>query len=115
MAIQDVVLCELLNNAGTADFRAAEAGTAVEMNVTPFLPHTKAFVEIGGTFAGTMKVSGSDDNSTWTDIAIEANGGSGTTTTVPHKAAISLKKYMRAECTAYTSGTPYVRLIPGGS
>ena len=111
MAIQDNIMCELLNAAGTADFGAAETGTAVTMEVSPFLPHKKAIVWIGGTFVGTMKISCSDDNSTWTDYAIAVNGGAGVTTTTPHMAAISLKKYMRAQCTAYTSGSAKVRMF----
>ena len=111
MAIQDNVMLELLNNAGTADFGAAETGTVVTMDTSPFLPHKKADLFVTGTYVGTMKISGSDDNSTWTDYAIAVNGGAGTTETTPHIAAVSLKKYMRAQCTAYTSGAAKVRMI----
>lgn len=112
MAIQDEIMLELLNNAGTGDFTAAEAGVSVQMNKSPFLPHKKAIVWFGGSIAGTMKISSSPDDSTWTDLAIAVNGGAGTTTAVfPFMAAVSLGEYMRAECTAFTSGVGIVRLL----
>lgn len=94
-------IIELKNNAGSGDFTAAETGVAVNMITSPFIARNDAKLHILGVFVGTMIVEGSDDNVTYSTLV---------TATAPELKQVSLKAYMRARCSAYTSGTIKVRL-----
>ncbi|GEM_PF-3499766 len=71
------------------DFTATATGSVVTMDNEPFFPRRPAVAVVMGTYTGTLKVQGSDDNSTWVDIV-------SLTDEVEYK-EISLKKYMRAD------------------
>jgi len=94
----------LLDNGGADAWTAVETGTAVTIDTSPFFERGHLKAQLGGDdFVGTMKLQGSDDNSTWTDLIASM---------VKHRVdQVQVKKYMRANCTAYTSGTGYVRLF----
>jgi hypothetical protein len=77
--------------------------TAIELKTTPFIQGNTAKVLLsspGADFAGSAKLQGSDDNSTWADI-------SGTTVTAGGAVQVELKlhKYIRLNCTARSAGT----------
>ncbi len=100
--MQQTVLGEGLNSV------AAE--TAVEMTTSPFLPHRSAVAKlnVSSNFNGTVKIQGSDDGTTYTDLLTV------TGTTQPNKEAqVTLKKYMRANVTAYTAGSANAYLNAG--
>lgn len=76
------------------------AATAVEQDTTPAMQNHNVIVEIipDASFAGTAKVQGSDDNSTWVDLLTVTN-------TAGRKASVRNRRYMRANVTARTAGT----------
>lgn len=81
---------------------AAGAAAAQTMNETPFLPGRGcvACIEVSANFNGTIAVEGSDDGTTYTALASVAG------TNQPNKKArVAVKKYMRANMTAWTAGT----------
>lgn len=83
--------------------------TALELNTTPFIQGNNAkvaFSSPAADFAGSAKLQGSDDNSSWSDI-------SGTTVTTGGGAyvAILLPKYIRLNCTARSAGTIVATLL----
>lgn len=63
--------------------------------------HNKAF-QVSGTFVGTIKIQVSLDASNWIDLVTTSSTG-GFENTAPWK-------YVRSNCSAYTSGTATVEL-----
>jgi hypothetical protein len=92
---------KLTDAAGGQDFTTVEAGAAVTMDHEPFFPRREAMAVVTGTFVGSIKIQGSDDNSTWSDLVDVSE---------PEYVQVTLQKYMRANCTAYTSGTIKARI-----
>lgn len=97
MSNKATMLAEAVSNAAVA------AQTAVTLGTTPFLPGRKveAFIEISpdATAAGTIKIQGSDDNSSWNDL-LTASALAG------KRGMVQAYKYMRANMTAAgTAGT----------
>jgi hypothetical protein len=93
---------------------SATTGSAIELNTTPFMQGNTLLAEIcapTGAFSGTAKLQSSDDNSTWADIASSTL----TTTTggLLHVNIADAPKYIRLNCTSYTSGTVKAVLIGG--
>ena len=92
---------------GTA-LAAAAASTGVEMNVTPYIEGKEVVgsIDLNG-FHGTVKIQSSDDDSTYADVLT-------VTTAAPasfsKEATMTLKKYMRANVTAFTAGACDVNL-----
>lgn len=91
---------------------SATTGSAIELNTTPFMQGNTLLAEIyapAGAFSGTAKLQSSDDNSTWADIASSTL----TTTTggLLHVNIADAPKYIRLNCTSYTSGTVKAVLI----
>lgn len=84
---------------------AAAAQTAVQMNTTPFLNGRELGLmtsAAGATGTPTVKVQGSEDNSTWTDIATFALAD----ITAARMQTITASRYMRLNVTAVgTAGT----------
>ncbi len=63
-------------------------------------------VQVAGTFVGTIQLQGSLDSTdgsdgTWFSVGTAATGAA---TVVP----LSILRFLRAKCTAYTSGTPVI-------
>lgn len=88
---------------------SAAAGAAVEMGTTPFPIGSNAVLMLhskGGAFAGTAKVQTSDDNSTWADVS-----GSTVTTAGTTLVNVVVAKYMRINCTAFTSGSATATML----
>ena len=58
--------------------------------------------QVSGTFVGTIKIQVSNDNANWIDL-VETTGTGGFENSAPWH-------YVRANCTAYTSGTIVVTI-----
>lgn len=92
------MLAEAVSNAAVA------AQTSVDLgNKTPFLPGRKveAFIDVSSdaSAAATIKIQGSDDNSTWVDLLTS-------TALAGKRAMVTAYRYMRAnETVAGTAGT----------
>lgn len=85
--------------------------TAMTLDKTPFLQGGFAVAAIHastGAFSGSAKIQGSDDNSTWADIGTAYTTTGGGTQFVNIS---DLPKYLRLNCTAYTSGTVVATLL----
>lgn len=85
---------------GTA--ASAAAGSTITNDTSPFMAGNRVTIMAHaktGAFTGSTKLQESDDGTSWTDIsgAVAANAGQ-------QLFNITLKKYIRANCTAYTSG-----------
>lgn len=97
-------LAEAVSNAAVAAQTAADLG-----NKTPFLPGRKykAVVSLSpdATAAGTIKIQGSDDNASWTDLmTCSALAGK--------QALVTGYRYMRSNMTAAgTAGTYNAYLV----
>ena len=85
----------LLNAVSAA---AAAAGTALLLDVSPFLDgeNCRGRIVLSADAAGSVvvKIQGSDDNSTWTDLLTHTGVGTPST-----EADIICKKYMRGNVT----------------
>lgn len=90
-----MALKTLLNAVSAA---SAAAGTAQTMGDTPFLDgqNCRARIALSADAAGSVvvKIQGSDDNSTWTDLLTHTGVGIPST-----EAEITCKKYMRGNVT----------------
>lgn len=97
-------MAKLLQLGAGVSLTAAAAQTAVLSDDTPFSPGFNAVATIsltGATGTPTVKIQGSDDNSTFTDLMTV----SAITSNVV-KAEVTIKKYMRLNVTAVgTAGT----------
>ena len=85
---------------GTA--ASVAAGSTVTNDTSPFMAGQKVLIvahALTGAFTGSAKLQESDNNSSWSDIsgAVAADAG-------VDFFNITLKKYIRINCTAYTSG-----------
>lgn len=100
----------LLTLANKQSYSAAAAGTSTLVNFTPFLDsenctaHINFSTDAAGT--GVVKIQGSDDGSTWSDIYTTAAGPA-----PDIEVDIICRKYMRANVTtAGSAGTVSVYL-----
>ncbi len=93
---------------------AAGAGSSVNMvtaHKSPFIPNQKVKGEINcNGLSGQMKIQGSDDNSSWTDLL---DTGSLTTSDRTKTAVFELKKYMRYNMVSRTAGDVDVHILRG--
>lgn len=92
---------------GTAT--AVAAGSTINNETSPFMIGQKVTVMAHaptGAFAGSTKLQESDDGTTWTDIAGAVTADAGT-----KFFTITLKKYIRNNCTAFTSGSASFTLL----
>lgn len=88
---------QLIGTAGSV-----AAGSTITNNTSPFMEGASVVVmahALTGAFTGSAKLQESDDGTTWSDIsgAVAADAG-------VDFFQITLKKYIRINCTAYTSG-----------
>jgi hypothetical protein len=94
------------------------ASTAVENSVSPNLPGTKALILVEQFTNPTMTavVEGSDDNSTWTALVSPGatNITSGATPAYSKTTEVTLPKYVRVNCSAYTDGTVDAYILNAG-
>jgi hypothetical protein len=94
------------------------ASTAIENSVSPNLPGTKAMILVEQFTNPTMTavVEGSDDNSTFTALVTvgATNITSGATPAYSKMTEVTLPKYVRVNCSAYTDGTCDAYIINAG-
>jgi hypothetical protein len=90
------------------DVSAAGAGTAVTCQTSPELQEAEAIGIIeSASLVGTVKIQTSDDNSTWSDaITFTNTDGYDTVHT-----QFTMKKYVRGNVSAYTSGNVTVKML----
>jgi hypothetical protein len=72
--------------------------------------YSNVSIQVAGTFVGTLTFQGSNDNSTWSAVNMQAitSGTSGVTSALTTTGFVVVPvffKYFRARMTAYTSGT----------
>ena len=93
------------------------ASTAVTLSTSPNLPGTTALILVEQFTNPTMTavVEGSDDNSTWTALVSPGatNITSGATPAYSKMTEVTLPKYVRVNCAAYTDGTVDAYIING--
>ena len=85
---------------GTA--ASVAAGSTVTNDTSPFMAGQEVLVcahALTGAFTGSAKLQDSSDGTTWADIAGAVAADNGT-----EYFNITLKKYIRINTTAYTSG-----------
>ncbi len=88
---------------------ATGAGAAVELNATPFVQGRGAVLMVdvrGVSGSPTLRVQGSDDGTTWTDLVVHTGNP-------PAKMAqVTIPKFLRYNVTAAgTAGTANVYLL----
>ena len=97
---------------------SSAASTAVfEMDTSPNLPGTSCLLVAQYTSNATMnvKVEGSDDNSTWSDLWDPADVDmAGVNATNQISQTITLPKYIKGTVTAYTDGTVSFHIMNAG-
>lgn len=85
---------------GTA--ASVAAGSTITNDTSPFMEGQEVLVcahALTGAFVGSAKLEDSSDGTTWADIAGAVAADAGV-----KFFNITLKKYIRINCTAYTSG-----------
>ncbi|MEE8405062.1 MAG: hypothetical protein V3S17_06700 [candidate division Zixibacteria bacterium] len=83
------------------------ATTAVEMDTSPTLPGTTALILLIMKTAASLTpvVEHSDDNSNWSNVFAPGALTSSEPYVSIMSAEVTIKKYMRVNCGAYTDGT----------
>lgn len=92
---------------GTAT--AVAAGSTINNDTSPFMIGQKVTVmahALTGAFVGSATLQESDNGTTWTDIAGAVTADAGT-----KFFTVTLKKHIRSNCTAFTSGSASFTLV----
>lgn len=88
---------------------AVAAGSTITNNISPFAEGQRVLAAAhskGGAFVGSATLQDSDNGTTWTDIAGAVAADAGT-----KFFNITLKKYIRINTTAFTSGSVSFSLL----